>query len=54
MTVIALKVAKLGYYGGNPEKVMQAKASWVFSVLEYENFLADYENTEYDLNKAEK
>ncbi len=54
LTVIALKVAKAGYYGGNPETVMKAKASLVLSVLEYEHFLVDYENAEYELNKATK
>lgn len=37
----AMKIAKLGYYGGNPEAVMNAPADIVVSILNYESFDID-------------
>ena len=48
---ISLRVARAGYYGGNPAFVRQAPADDVLSILSYENFLNDYELTEHELNK---
>lgn len=51
--MIALRLAKAGYYGGHPEAVLEGRADMVIAALEYEGFLTDYDNAEYDLNKAD-
>jgi hypothetical protein len=43
-------VAKAGYYGGDPDKVRQARFDDVLAILEYEGFLNDYELVDYNLN----
>jgi hypothetical protein len=49
--IIALKIAKMGYYGGNPENVLKARIDMVVSIMEYEKYTIDYENTYWELNK---
>lgn len=49
--IISLKVAKAGYYGGNPAFVRQAPIDDVISILDYENFLGEYEFTEFKMNE---
>ena len=46
-----VKVAKLGYFGGDPSKVGEAKVTDVLDVLAYECYEADYAETERELNK---
>jgi hypothetical protein len=36
-----VKLAKLGYYGGDPDKVMQAPVNTVMKILHYEVFEND-------------
>ena len=49
--MISVRVAKGGYYSGDPGKVKQAPIDDVFRILDYENFLSEYEFTEYKLNE---
>lgn len=49
--MIALKMAKMGYYGGDPINVLNARVDMVISIMEYEKFQNDYENTYWELNK---
>ncbi len=49
--MIAIRIARAGYYGGDPSKVRQASIDDVFRVLDYENFLSEYEFTEYKINE---
>lgn len=46
----AIRIAKAGYYGGNPAKVKQAPLSEVLQILNYENFIIDYEQAAKELN----
>jgi hypothetical protein len=46
-----LKVAKAGYYGGDPEKVLRGRIDHVLAIVEYEQFHIDYEFAHYELNK---
>lgn len=48
---IRVKVAKLGYYGGNPSLVGEAPVTDVLDILAYESFQSDYITTERELNK---
>jgi hypothetical protein len=38
-------------YGGDLEKVLKARADYVLHSLDYANFLNDYENAVYEMNK---
>jgi hypothetical protein len=49
--VIALRLAKAGYWGGDPEKVLSAPADMVISAMQYEMYQQEYERTWVELNK---
>jgi hypothetical protein len=49
---VGLRLAKAGYCGGDPEKVLQMKIGWVMAMLQYEKFVGDYENTYIEMNKG--
>jgi hypothetical protein len=49
--MISIRIARSGYFGGDPAQVRAASIDDVFRVLEYENFLSEYEFTEYKLNE---
>ena len=48
---IACKLAKAGYFGGNPSNVMEADVRTVFDVLSFERFESDYISVYNELNK---
>ena len=49
--VVALRVAKAGYYGGDLEKILKAEADLVLKALHYSNFCTEYEEEYMELNK---
>ena len=51
--MVALKIAKLGYYSGDPEKVLNANVDHVLSILDYESFNNDFERVFSEINKPE-
>lgn len=40
---MALRLAKLGYYGGNPHLIMKAPADMILNISNYEIFQNDLE-----------
>ena len=48
---LSLKLAKAGYFEGNPDKVLLAPVQTVLNVLHYESFDNDYFETYQALNK---
>jgi hypothetical protein len=44
-------VAKAGYYGGDPEKVLSARVDIVMDLIDYEAFTSDYEARYMELNR---
>ena len=48
---LRVKIAKSGYYGGDPHAVGEAPVTDVLDVMAYENFQSDYAETERELNK---
>lgn len=50
--LVALRLAKVGYYGGSPERVLRARVDHVLAALEYEMFVSEYELVSYELNKG--
>ena len=48
---MALRLASAGYCGGDPEKVMRARADWVLRMVQYEAFKAEYEDSYLALNE---
>lgn len=48
---MALKLAKAGWWQGDPGKILRAPADEVIGALSYEAFLSDYEQAVYDLSK---
>ena len=51
--MIAFKLAKAGYWAGDPEKVLSARVDIVLDALAFETFQSDYESVEWELNKNE-
>ena len=49
--LIACRLAKSGYYEGDPDRVLQAPANMVQAILDYEDFLKAYEKVYVILNK---
>lgn len=49
--MIALRLARAGYCGGDPEKVLRMRADTVLAMLAYEKFKDDYERAYIDLNR---
>lgn len=50
--MIALRLAKDGYGGGDPEKVLRMRSDLVVAAVQYEKFRNDYERTYYEINKG--
>lgn len=48
---IALKLAKAGWWQGDPGRIMNAPANEVMAAAQYENFVSEYERATFDLNK---
>ena len=52
--MVALRLAKAGYGGGDPERILCMRADRVLELLEYESYHADYERAWLDLNREKK
>lgn len=48
---ISLKLAKAGWWNGNPGTIMKSPADEVLAAAAFENFHADLERATFDLNK---
>lgn len=51
--LIAVRLAKEGFAGGDPEKVLRMKVTTVLDILAYSNFAIDYQAAASELNKPE-
>ena len=51
--IVALRVAKEGFYGGDVERVLNAPADIVLNCIHYIKFLGDYENSYIEINKED-
>lgn len=52
--MIALMLAKSGYYAGNVENIYNSKVDNVFETYHYEMFIRDYERAFAELNKPKE
>jgi hypothetical protein len=50
--VIALRLARAGYWGGDPCAVKAAPVGEVLTALEYETFCGDYEAADYEMQRT--
>lgn len=48
-----MRLAKAGYCGGDPQKILKTRADLVMAMLDYETFEADYESQFIEINKGE-
>ena len=46
-----MRLAKAGYWGGDPEAVSRASLTAVLDALQYEIFCDEYNAVEYEMNK---
>jgi hypothetical protein len=51
---VALRLARAGYGGGDPEKVLQMRADTVVMAIQYETFRAEYEAAFMEINKPKE
>lgn len=49
---MALKLAKAGYWQGDPERVLRAPLDQVLAAAEYEGFCSDYESAFMEMTKT--
>lgn len=49
--LVAVRLAKQGYYDGDPQKVLNAPVDVVEAIISYENFEIDYKEEYLRLNK---
>lgn len=52
--MIACLLAKTGYFGGNPQIILNSPIDIVLQTYQYEIFTREYEETYYELNKENK
>lgn len=50
---IALRLARKGYWGGDPGVILKMPTDVVLAAVQYENFLADYEAAYVELNRED-
>ena len=50
-TLITLRLARVGFGGGDPERIREMEPTTVLDAWELLNFQADYEETALELNK---
>lgn len=51
-TVVALKLARAGYWGGDPGAVKRAPLDEVLAAADYEDFVGDYEAADFEMQRA--
>lgn len=52
--MVALRLAKAGYAGGDPERVLKMRADLVLAALQYESFINDYERAYVEINREDR
>lgn len=52
--LIALRLAKEGFCGGDPERILKMRVDLVVASVEYVAFCGDYEKAFIELNKGEQ
>lgn len=50
---VAMRLAKQGYFGGDPQKILDAPIDIVLDIMHYEAFESDYMQVYDELNKPE-
>lgn len=48
--MICFKLAKAGYYGGNPSNIAEERVDLVMKIVAYESFMNNHEEQMYLLN----
>lgn len=51
---VGMRLAKAGWLGGDPERIVNAPVDAVQRMLEYEFFEAEYQDRYLELNKPEQ
>jgi len=51
-TLMSLRLAREGFGGGDPAKVMSMPTNTVFEAWEFVNFQSEYEETVREMNRA--
>lgn len=51
-TVVAVKLARAGYWGGDVGAVKRAPSDEVLDAADYEEFVGDYEAADFEMQKA--
>lgn len=51
---MALRLAKEGFWGGDPERVLRARADLVLEALQYVAMLPEYERAYIEMNRPDK
>ena len=50
--MVACKLARAGYWGGDPGAVKRAPLDEVLAIDDYETFCGDFESADFEMQKA--
>ena len=51
-TLVACKLARAGYWGGDPGAIKRAPLDEVLAAADYENFCGEYESADWEMQQA--
>lgn len=52
--VVAIRLAKEGFMGGNPVAILRSPVDVVLAMLEFSGFLIDYQDAYREMNRPQK
>lgn len=50
--MVALKLARAGYWGGDPGAVKRAPLDEVLAAVDYDDFVGEYEAADFEMQRA--
>jgi hypothetical protein len=50
LSFLSVRIAKMGFYGGDPDKVLKAPVTTIMNILAFERYEYEYQETFGELN----
>lgn len=48
---VAIRLARSGYGGGDPERILRMRVDYVMAAIQYETFRSEFERTFVEMNR---
>ena len=52
LAFLSIRIAKQGFYGGDPDKVLKAPITTIMNILSFEQYECEYQETLRELNNG--